>query len=178
MKRVSLHVAAALGLTSAAVVLFSIGTAYAKDVPSGRDGNPGNHYGEISNPGHHYGQFKHQPVPTPTPPPQPQPAPQPATHPSSGGGGTHSVTAVSTPAAPAPNPSSVSDVPIVVPPITRPADNVVVANPDTSDALWWLVLVILPLLLAVWAIAFGRIVRRLTRRRGTAAAVLSGAPAV
>ena len=178
MKRVSVHVAAATALVSAALVVFATATVYAKDLPSGRAGNPGNHYGEISNPGHHYGQFKHQPpVTTPSPQPQPQPTPGPATHPVTGGQGS---AAVASPVAPAPTAgSSVPDLPIMLPPATHPSGNISFADASSQDSLWWLILLILPALLAVWVIVAGRIVQRLTQtRREAAAAGLAGAPAV
>ena len=178
MIRVSAHVAAALALVSAALVLFATATVYAKDVPSGRAGNPGNHYGEISNPGHHYGQYKHQPpVTAPSPQPQQQPTPQPVTHPGAGGQGS---SAVASPSAPAPTAGpSVPDLPIALPPATHPSGAISFANAEAQDAFWWLILLILPALLAVWVIVAGRIVKRLARtRRESAAVALAGAPAV
>jgi hypothetical protein len=177
MQRVSAKVTAATALASAALVVFATATVYAKDVPSGRAGNPGNHYGEISNPGHHYGQYKHQrPVSTPSPQPQPQPQPTPgATTQTTTGGQGAAVSRSST--APAAAGSSIADVPIVVPPATHPADNVVFANPAGENPLWWLVLLILPALLAVWVIVAGRMVQRVTRTRSQSAGALAGAPA-
>jgi len=185
MQRVSANVAAATALASAALVVFATATVYAKDVPSGRAGNPGNHYGEISNPGHHYGQYKHQPpVTTPSPQPQPQPQSTPGAvkQPTTGGHGAAVIPSSSTSAgapaaASAAAGSSIADVPIVVPPATHPADNVVFANPAGENPLWWLVLLILPALLAVWVIVAGRMVQRLTRTKSESAGALAGAPA-
>lgn len=185
MKRVFAHVVPALVLMSVAVLLLSP-AVYAKDVPSGRDGNPGNHYGEISNPGHHYGQLKHQPVPTPVPTPAPSPnplpTPKPVTHPATGG--THTGTQTGSHGVGAPSPGAVRgdtpsqiDAPVVFPPVTRPSDNIAVANQDRGDDLWWLVLLILPALMAVWLIVAGRLVQRLGRSRRSTSAAMSAAPA-
>jgi len=167
MQHVSAHVAAATALASAALVVFATATVYAKDVPSGRAGNPGNHYG----------QYKHQPpvtAPSPQPQPQPQSTPGPVKQPATGG---HS-TAVGTPfTAPAGAGSSIAGVPIVVPPATHPAGNIAFANPAGEDPLWWLVLLILPALLAVWVIVAGRMVRRVTRVRSESAPAVAGASA-
>jgi hypothetical protein len=174
MPRVSAHVAAATALASAALVVFATATVYAKDVPSGRAGNPGNHYGEIDNPGHHYGQHKHQPpVTAPSPPPQPRSTPGPVTQPPAG---SVAITASSRPAAAAG--ASSPDLALGLPAATHPADNVAFANPTPQDPLWWVVLLILPALLAVWMIVAGRMVQRLTRTRNRPAAALAGAPAV
>src|SRR5690242_1301965 len=172
MQHVSAHVAAATALASAALVVFATATVYAKDVPSGRAGNPGNHYGEISNPGHHYGQYKHQlPVTAPSPQPQPQPqsTPGPLTQPATGG---HSPST-----APAGAGSSIAGVPIVLPPATHPAGNIAFANPAGEDPLWWLVLLLLPALFAVWVIVAGRMVQRVTRVRTESALAVAGASA-
>lgn len=182
MQRVSAHVAAATALASAALVVFATATVYAKDVPSGRAGNPGNHYGEINNRGHHYGQYKHQPPvtpPSPQPQPQPQSTPGAVKQPATGGPGAAAIRSsiASAPAPAASAGSSIVDVPIVSPPATHPADNVVFATPAGEDPLWWIVLLILPALLAVWVIVAGRMVRRLTRTRTESAGAMAGAPA-
>jgi len=174
MKRVSAHVAAATALVSAALVIFGTATVYAKDVPSGRAGNPGNHYGEIYNPGHHYGQYKHEP-PVTAPSPQPQSTPGPVMQRATDGQGVTAVTSPSAPVATAG--SSIPDLPTVLPPGTHPSDNVAFATPTGQDPLWWVILLILPALLAVWVIVAGRIVQRLTRTRSESAAALAGAPA-
>lgn len=181
LKRVSAYVSAALALASIALVAFSAMTVYAKDVPvpSGRPGNPGHHYGEISNPGHHYGQLKHQPAPVPTP--APTPAPQPSSNPVTGPvigilTSGHTAQPAATPAA---APPSSLPVPVSLPSQGRPVGDLRAGSPTSPDGLWWLVLLVLPALMAVWMIALGRLVQRIAlgRRSNTAPAVLVDAPA-
>lgn len=97
-----------------------------------------------NNHGHHYGQLKHQHLPAPNPPPvvpaitTQAPGPTTASHLSTGG------------SAPAVEPITTIPLPVADPiqvVASRPA-----RNPDIS----WLVLLILPALLAVWLMVFAR----------------------
>jgi len=138
LKRVSPHVAATCLLTS---LLFLIVSA----IPVYADANPNNH-------GHHYGQLKHPknpPVPIPSPNPAPTPAPhsQPANVPVSQG------------ADPAPGSSLLSPAGSLVPVIKAPAAKTPSAfRAAVPDPLWWLLITILPLLVAAWLIAIRRVV--------------------
>ena len=171
MKRVTAHVAAAFVIAMLAVTAFATVTVFAEDKP----GNPGHHYGEISNPGHHYGQLKHKHTPTPTPSPNPgpstNPTSNPGTHPGSSGpsnqlaganpGGDSSTSA----------PSGVQDPVLGLPSQTQPSGQVTFANASSGDALWWLILLVLPALLVVWLLALAMIARTLEKgRRAQAAA--------
>jgi hypothetical protein len=113
-----------------------------------------------NNHGHHYGQLKHLQVPAPNPPPavdtNPAQASGPATasHPSAGE------------SAPAVQP--VATIPL---PVADPIE-VVASNPERNLGISWLVLLILPALLAVWLMVFARgavTVSRLMRRTVAAA---------
>lgn len=116
--------------------------------------NPNNH-------GHHYGQLKHQQPPPHNPPPAPGGNPVPASGPTvnsqllTGGNAPAAQPATTT------NPLPVSD------PIEA-----VSAAPAKNAGNSWLLLLILPALLAVWLMVVGRgavSVARLTRRTTAAA---------
>lgn len=123
--------------------------------------NPNNH-------GHHYGQLKHQqPPPPPNPPPAPSGNPVPASGPTANshlltGGSAPSTLPVTT------NPPPVTTNPL---PVSDPIE--AVSAPPAKDAgTSWLLLLILPALLAVWLMVVGRgavTVARLTRRKPAAA---------
>jgi hypothetical protein len=129
--------------------------------------NPGNHYGRDNNPGHHYGWYKH-----PTPPPQTTPppiaTPPPATNPGASTGGGSGVTVNSRGHV---NQDGDSTFGFPNLPVTLPVDQtpqVVLTDAAPEDPLGWLVLIVLPALLAVWAIVFRRVVGKLRRRRNPA----------
>lgn len=181
MNRAIAHVAAAIALALAVVVTVMPVAAFAKDLPgtpSGRPGNPGNHYGEISNPGHHYGQLKHQqpPTPNPTPDPAPSPAPNPGHNPSTPL--TTGVTAGHSQGAGtgAPGSSGVSDVIIGIPAQNRAQNATATEIPASGGDLEWLLLLVLPSLLAIWVIVAAGILRKAFKRRSAAAPVLASSP--
>ena len=184
MNRAIAQVAAAIALAVAGAVVVMPLAAFAKDnpgTPSGRPGNPGHHYGEISNPGHHYGQLKHHPAPTPNP--SPNPTPNPTTHPTTNPGhhtGTpqpavvlagHGATSSETVS------SGVSDVTIGAPAQNQVQNSAATEIPANVWDLEWLLLLILPALLAIWVIVAARIVRSALRRRAAPAAGLAPARA-
>ncbi len=131
----------------------------------------GHHYGQLWNPGHHYGQLKHQPpavIPTPTPLAAPTP-PAHNPHPNTGPAGVPAGPQEQTP------PGLFTFLPDLsaLPPVPGgPSDQIDLAgiSPPGGD-LDWMLLVILPALLAVWAMVFSRAVINTRRqRRATAPA--------
>ena len=141
MKPVSLRVPAA-GLIASLLFLA------ASTIPVYADANP-------NNPGHHYGQLKHakaSPVPIPSPAPVPTPAssPAPVNHPAivPASNGADRAPAATVPA-PVSSPAPVTKVPV--------ADKLKAIPGAVPDPVWWLLLTILPLLLAAWLIAFRRL---------------------
>lgn len=151
--QISIRIAAVASLSSLALVGASSITAFAAP-------NPDNH-------GHHYGQLKHHPVTSP-PPPVPAPTSHPVVQP------TPSVVYV-VQTAPA---GSVAAAPVQQPaPVSAPPDTI--ATPvapviklsqavDSAGQFDWLLLLILPSLLAVWLIAFVALARRLSVARRAA----------
>lgn len=188
MNRAFAQVAAAITLAAGAAVLVMPVAAFAKDNPgtaSGRPGNPGHHYGEISNPGHHYGQLKHHktpapnPTPNPTPNPVSNPTPAPVHNPSHSTGTSvvfagHSQGVGDTSS----TSSGVGDVPVGVPGQTGTQNSVAGEIPANGSDLEWLLLLILPALLAIWAIVAARILRNALKRQSAPAAALASAPGV
>jgi hypothetical protein len=144
--QISIRIAAVASLSSLALVAASNITAFAAP-------NPNNH-------GHHYGQLKHHQVTSP-PPPVPVPTPHPVAQP------TPNVAPVAH-TAPAANVSAVP-APVSTPPdpIASPITPVVVLNQASGSEgqLEWLLLLILPSLLAVWLIALVGLARRLSGAR-------------
>jgi hypothetical protein len=148
--RVSIRIAAVASLSSLALVTASNITAFAAP-------DPDNH-------GHHYGQLKHH-QPVASPPPVPVPTPRPVVQPSPN----------VAPVIQTPRPGDVNAVPVQQPaPVSAPADRI--ASPvtpviqlnqasDSAGELEWLLLLILPLLLAVWLIAVAGLARRLSGAR-------------
>lgn len=147
--QISIRIAAIASLSSLALVAASNITAFAAP-------DPDNH-------GHHYGQLKHHPVaspppvpvPTPRPVVQPTPAVAPVVHPT--GAGIVNAVPVQQPA------------PVSTPPeaITSPVAPVIQLNQaaDPASQLDWLLLLILPSLLAVWLIALVGLARQLSGAR-------------
>lgn len=114
--------------------------------------NPNNH-------GHHYGQLKHQAAPAPNPPPAVQGSQVPAPGPTIA---SYLSTGESAPAL-----QPVTTIPL---PAAGPIESVS-ARPASNTGISWLVLLILPALLAVWLMVFARgavTVSRLMRRTATA----------
>ena len=155
MKYVAARIAAGAVLTTTASLLLTVVNVYATDWP----GNPGNHFGEIANPGHHYGQLKHQPTPSPSPAPTPAPTSIPPTStdqpPATAPSGTTSV-GTST------DPAGAVSTGVAAQPATLPVSNPqsttasIKAPAGHPDGLSWLVLLILPALIAVWLMVFAR----------------------
>lgn len=147
--QISIRIAAIASLSSLALVAASNITAFAAP-------DPDNH-------GHHYGQLKHHPVaspppvtvPTPHPIVQPAPTVAPVVHPT--GAGIVNAVPVQQPA------------PVSTPPeaITSPVAPVSQLNQaaDPASQLDWLLLLILPSLLAVWLIALVGLARQLSGAR-------------
>jgi hypothetical protein len=183
LKHVPAHVAAMSFLVAIALMVLSAVTVSADPGPNnpgnhwGKCCNPGNHYGQISNPGHHYayGRYKHLPVP---PPPSPGPITNPGSHPNGnpavtlkgaqgnvvGSGGP--LTAGET--------STLPELPVVLPGQSSPQAQLA-ASAVGGGGQAWMLLLILPLLLAVWVIVAARLVQRALR--GTRAREMAAAPA-
>jgi hypothetical protein len=181
VNRIAAHVFVALVLASVAAATMSV-SAFAKENPGNHYGkccNPGNHYGQLSNPGHHYGQLKHKtppPSPNPNPNPNPNPTPQPVTNPGGGSGSTSS-TYNNTSGLTDGGATSTIPVTVTLPPQDKTSARVA---PDSlpQDALDWLLLLLLPALLAVWVIAAAGLTRNAaTRLRIARAAVPAPNPA-
>ena len=140
--------------------MFSAVTAFAKSDP---DNPNGTHDGLFNNPGHHYGQTKHHPAP----PPGPQPTPAPTSNPNPATGNS--------PAARLAGGNQGGTVHFGIS-LTIPGADL--AGKSLNDAarlgqaaawtpqsgLEWLILMILPLLLAVWVIVAARMVDNALRR--------------
>ena len=163
MQYVVARLAAPAILVTAALFLVSSVSAYAKSDP---DNPNGTHDGLFNNPGHHYGQIKHQtPAPAPGPAPTPAPNPQPSTgrtttaaKPATGIG----LTSMQNPAQSIPNLSASW-------PAIRLGGNLKLGRAlEASGGLDWLLLLVLPLLLAVWVMVFTRMLRRARTLRPTA----------
>jgi hypothetical protein len=156
---ISIRIAAVASLSSLALVATSSITAFAAPNPNNR--------------GHHYGQLKHHPVttPTPAPAPTPRPAVQP---PPSVAPAVHTSRAVAVPVQ-QPAPAPVAAPPVA---IARPVTPVIqlARAADPTGQYDWLLLLILPSLLAVWLIGVVGLARRLTGARRRALQV-QGAPA-
>ena len=154
MHYVVARLAAAAILVTAALFLVSSVSAYAKSDP---DHPNGTHDGLLNNPGHHYGQLKHQtpppapgPAPTPAPSPQPSPGRTTAARPATGIGST----SMQNPAQSLPNLSASW-------PVIRLGGDLKLGRAlEASGGLDWLLLLVLPLLLAVWVMVFARMLRR------------------
>lgn len=145
--QISIRIAAVASLSSLALVAASNITAFAAP-------DPDNH-------GHHYGQLKHQPVASP-PPPVPAPTPRPVVQPApSVAPVIHAPGAGIVSAAPIQQPAPVSTPPA---PVASPVAPVIELSQATDAAgqYDWLLLLILPSLLAVWLIAFVGLARRLS----------------
>jgi hypothetical protein len=164
-------------LAGLGLLLFSSLTAYAKEAPPpppgwawGKENNPGNHYGQISNPGHHYayGRYKHQTPPPVTPPTVTPPTPNGHQgHNPSGSNGTQ----VASSNVGAGESSGLPDLPVVLPPVQGgPADQVKFVTADPDNPYEWLVLAILPALLAIWLLVAARAALNAARGRKKAAA--------
>lgn len=166
MKRAAARVAASFALASTAALMLSSVAAFAQILP----GNPAHHYGEISNPGHHYGQQRHHPpapspTPNPVPTPNPMSTPNPASKPSQPptGSGAHGTNA-GTPASHASLGVANAGVGTIgVPAQDQRKVRAVTEIPGSPIWLDWLILLVLPVLLAVWAIVATRIVRNSLR---------------
>jgi hypothetical protein len=147
---ISIRIAAVASLSSLALVAASPVDAFAAP-------NPNNH-------GHHYGQLKHQRVTSP-PPPAPAPTPHSVVQPTTSGAPiSQAVRAGSAGAAP------VEQAGTTLPDaIASPVAPVIQLQQAAVPAgqLDWLLLLILPSLLAVWLIAFVGLARGLfgVRRR-------------
>ena len=163
MPRVAARFATSAVMVAIALVLFSTTLVYAKGDP---DNPNGSHDGLLNNPGHHYGQLKHQP-PAPVQNPLPTPAPTHAPVPAQSPAATAQPAARPSPLSESQPTSKVPDVPVVTLP-TQPSGQIsVAAARPAGDALWWLLLLVLPLLLAIWVLAFTRLAfNALLRRRG------------
>lgn len=145
-------------------MLFAV-TVEAKGDPGGN----GHHYGQTDNPGHHYGQNKHQqPAPTPAPNPAPAPGPGPATNPQPASGVSFAARLATRQAAGAETltlPSNtVQIVPIALQPLPRFTELSQAEPVAPLRVEEWLLLLLLPALLAVWVIVFRRLALAAWRR--------------
>ncbi len=122
----------------------------------------GHHYGQLSNPGHHFGQLKHHQAPPPAPAPNPAPKPHPVTGGSTANdsGGTASSVGHSTDET-----SGVPDLPVTLPLQSVGAGQIDFGYSPDGDKLDWLLLVILPALLASWLLIAARGALSAARRR-------------
>jgi hypothetical protein len=148
--QISIRIAAVASLSSLALV--AAGNTIALAAP-----NPDNH-------GHHYGQLKHHPVTSP-PAPVPTPAPHPVAQPTPNvapvilapqGGIVNAATALQ----PAPVAAAPDKVGAPVAPVVR-----LNRAADLGGQFDWLLVLILPSLMAVWLIAFVGLARRLSGAR-------------
>ena len=177
MKRVSAHVAAASVLVTIGLV-FSAAGAVAKENPGnhfGKENNPGHHYGQLDNPGNHFGQLKHAPPPPVAAPPPAVAAPptQPVTNSTAPGHKPLVVDPASVPGlTDGGGASSLPDLPVSLPPQSHTSAR----SASPGDGFEWLILLVLPLLLAVWAMVVARIAMTATNRRQAARAALVAAP--
>jgi hypothetical protein len=144
----SIRIAAVASISSLALVAASTVTASAAP-------NPNNH-------GHHYGQLKHPKVTTP-PPPVPAPTPHPVATPSAVPV-THTPPAGIVSAVPIQQPAPASKAPDTVASPLSPVIQLSQAA-DPAGQYDWLLLVLLPTLLAIWLIALVGLVRRLSGAR-------------
>ena len=169
MKSASAHVAAASVLVTIGLV-FSTAVVLAKENPGnhfGKENNPGHHYGQLDNPGNHFGQLKHTPQPPVVAPP-----PQPVTSATAPGDTPLVVVPASAPGLTDGGASSLPDLPVALPPQGQTSSR----SASLGDGLEWLILLVLPSLLAVLAIAAARIAMTATKRRQAARAGLVAAP--
>jgi len=137
-------------------VLIALAVSSVMSVSAKDPDNPnGSHDGLINNPGHHYGQLKHnQPPPTPDPQPAPAPNPQPGTAPGTHGSGANAGNTVLT------------GLSLSIPGFSATAAQGLhtavrlgrAASWEPQGGLDWLILLVLPLLLAVWLIVAARMV--------------------
>ena len=121
------------------------------------DANPSNH-------GHHYGQLKHRagppPPPTVTPPTTNAPPP-----PAGGPGGAQNPTGADT-SMPLPR----LEVKLILPRVPMGEVNIVRAVPERDSNLWWLLVVLVIALAALWIFAALQLGRAsLKSRRGQTA---------
>jgi hypothetical protein len=176
MKRVSAHVAATSLVVAIALVFLSAVTAYAEPKPDnpgnhyGKLSNPGHHYGQLSNPGHHYGWYKHPQSSPPVSPPAvtpPSTTPSPTTSPGDAGGSSSGsgVASQDIGAGPTRETSGIGNLPITLPVQELPSNQFKLTASTPSGPLEWLVLLILPALLAVWVMVFTRALITARRRR-------------
>ena len=130
----------------------------------------GHHYGQLGNPGHHYGQLKHNQSPPPaTVPPPGQPATRPQPLPGAPGAGNpaRGATTVDQAVGAA---SGISEMPVTLPVGSVGATQIGFGNPPAGNNQDWLVLVLLPALIAVWLLLVARGALDATRRRRKRAA--------
>jgi len=166
MKRVSAYVAAASVLVTIGLVFSAVGVL-AKDNPGnhyGKENNPGNHYGQLDNPGNHFGQLKHAPTPVPSA--------QPVTDSPAPGAAPLVVVRTAASGLTDGGASSLPDLPVSLPPQSHTSGR----SASPGDGPEWLILLVLPLLLAVWAIAVARITMTATKQRRAARTALVAAP--
>ena len=162
MQRVSLNVFAAV-VSSVLLLGFSSLAAYADFNPNPNPNNRGNHYG----------WFKRNQTPTPAPAPAPAPAPLPGASGIHGSSGrTHSGIGLAG-AVPQLNLRVLKLVPTRQ---TADANVNPVQPPLGGDPWWWLILVLVPALAALWAIALRRVVVGQEGKPRSAGA--AGAPAL
>jgi len=144
---ISIRIAAVASLSSLALMAATGVTAFAAP-------NPDNH-------GHHYGQLKHHPVTSPPAVPLPAPAPHPIVQPT-----PNVVPVVNTRGAgdvealPVQQPAPLNTIPSTVAPVIE-----LNQAADSAGQYDWLLLLILPTLLAVWLIALVGLARKLSAMR-------------
>lgn len=105
-----------------------------------------------NNHGHHYGQIKHQQTPPPNPPAPVGNPQQTVTGPTAA---VHHLTT---------NVAGQPKADVVAPPVLLPVPIIIKAPKPSGDGVSWLVLLILPSLLAVWLMVFARAAVRMSRR--------------
>ena len=122
----------------------------------------GHHYGQLSNPGHHFGQLKHHQAPPPAPAPRPGPKPHPVT---GGSSANHSAATGTSAGQPTNETAGVPDLPVTLPLQNVGAGQIDFGYPPDGNKLDWLLLVILPALLAIWLLIAARGALAAARRR-------------
>jgi len=122
----------------------------------------GHHYGQLSNPGHHYGQLKHHQAPPPAPAPNPAPKPNPVT---AGSTASHSAGNGTSASHSTRETYGIPDLPVTLPVQNIGTGQIDFANAAAGNNLDWLLLVLLPSLLAIWLLIAARGAQAATRRR-------------
>lgn len=158
-----LRIATVASLSTVALMVGTTATAYA-------DANPFNR-------GHHYGQLKHPKAQPPPTPPTPAPTPNTGGQPASGPTPTVHQSVANTVTTPASLAISTAVAPSASPVASGIIEPVAALPGVAGNEDDWLLLLILPALMAVWLIAAIGLARRLSRIGKTRSLQVQTAPA-